>query len=226
MEKCIALINLCVFISFDQQIIGLVGLNGLHSISTTLKHRKKKYLKSQNKSTLDTLDYIKLFWKNPSISLLYDSDTSLLYQCRFGMIICLLIFFNYPLISYFYSSNLLLLTRIFYWLIILILSECLYINLGPFILQMEPMMNEINFLMIIGCSFPYLGIFIFRWFIFRMMLSAGLVKWNGSSKWKNLTALSVHYFTQPLPNILSYYFHNLHEFKLRVKMYKHHIDLS
>ncbi len=69
-------------------------------------------------------------------------------------------------------------------------------------------MCEINFMMALTTLFPNIGIYVFRWFIFRVMLSAGLVKWFGSSKWKDLDALRVHYFTQPLPNYLSYYFHN------------------
>eukprot|EP01084_Bolivina_argentea_P117630 208866_1 len=208
MEKCIALINLCIFISFNQQIIGLVGKNGLYPISDTLKSRKQTFQKQIRKTTLNKLDYIYLFFQNPTIALFNDTDKSLLFSCKLGMLISLLIFLNYPLITSI-LPNILFLIRIFYWFIILILSETLMINLGPFILQMEPMMNEINFLFMLGCSFPYLGILLFRWFVARMMLSAGIVKWNGSSKWKNLTALCVHYFTQPLPNYLSYFFHHL-----------------
>eukprot|EP01083_Nonionella_stella_P078323 214272_1 len=203
-EKCLALINFCVFLSFHQQVIGLVGQHGLYPISTTIKLRKRTYQQNMRKSTLNKLDYIYLFLQNPTISLFSDTDSSLLYQCRFGMLVSLFIFFDYPWITF-----LLFITRICCWFIIFILSESLLINLGPFILQMEPMMNEINFLLTIGCSFPYLGIFLFRWFVARMMLSAGVVKWNGSSKWKELTALCVHYLTQPLPNYLSYFFHNL-----------------
>jgi len=48
-----------------------------------------------------------------------------------------------------------------------------------------------------------------QWFCFRFMLAAGLMKWFGSEKWKNLTAMNDHYFTQPLPTPLSFYIHNL-----------------
>jgi hypothetical protein len=64
-------------------------------------------------------------------------------------------------------------------------------------------------------SLPFVGVSValhlpsamLRFFTFRLMLSAGLVKWFGSPKWRTLSAMEVHYETQPLPNRLSYYFH-------------------
>lgn len=53
--------------------------------------------------------------------------------------------------------------------------------------------------------FPYLPLLVFNWFIFRLMLAAGFVKWFGSDKWRKLTAMDVHYWTQPIPNPMAYY---------------------
>jgi len=72
-------------------------------------------------------------------------------------------------------------------------------------------MTEINLVLTLVCFFrsnPVIPTIAFRWFSFRLMLSAGLVKWYGSEMWRKLTAMSVHYFTQPLPNPLTFYAHH------------------
>ncbi|MET0391106.1 MAG: lipase maturation factor family protein [Polyangiales bacterium] len=46
-----------------------------------------------------------------------------------------------------------------------------------------------------------------RWMLFRTELGAGLIKLRHDSCWRDLTCLYYHYETQPLPNLLSWYFH-------------------
>ena len=48
-----------------------------------------------------------------------------------------------------------------------------------------------------------------RWLIFRIMLGAGLIKLRGDPCWRDLTCLFYHYETQPNPNPLSWYLHQL-----------------
>ena len=52
-------------------------------------------------------------------------------------------------------------------------------------------------------------IWLLRWLMFRLMLGAGLIKMRGDSCWRDLTCLVYHYETQPLPNPLSWYLHQL-----------------
>ena len=53
-------------------------------------------------------------------------------------------------------------------------------------------------------------LFLFRWLLFRLTFSSGLVKLaSGDPTWKNLTALTVHYETQPLPTWIGWYAHQL-----------------
>jgi hypothetical protein len=48
------------------------------------------------------------------------------------------------------------------------------------------------------------------WLLFRLMMLSGLVKLaSGDPAWRNLTALTVHYETQPLPTPLAWYFHQM-----------------
>ena len=54
-----------------------------------------------------------------------------------------------------------------------------------------------------------LSIVLMRWFAFRIMLGAGLIKWRGDPCWRELTCLDSHFETQPVPNPLSPLFHHL-----------------
>jgi hypothetical protein len=52
-------------------------------------------------------------------------------------------------------------------------------------------------------------ILILRWMLFRTEFGAGLIKLRHDQCWRDLTCLYYHYETQPLPNPLSWYFHQL-----------------
>jgi len=57
---------------------------------------------------------------------------------------------------------------------------------------------------------PKLIHWLFRWLLFRLIFSSGVVKLaSGDPVWVNLTALQYHYETQPLPTRAAWYFHQL-----------------
>jgi len=60
-----------------------------------------------------------------------------------------------------------------------------------------------------GAAPPIVAVWAWRWMAFRIMLGAGLIKVRGASSWKDLTAMCYHLETQPIPNPLSRYLHNL-----------------
>ncbi len=79
---------------------------------------------------------------------------------------------------------------------------------------------EGGFLAIFLCSPPFLRkpaqpslfvVMLFRWLAFRLLIGAGMSKVgrNSSACWRELTCTTTHYFTQPIPNPLSWYFHFL-----------------
>src|SRR5262245_35901554 len=46
---------------------------------------------------------------------------------------------------------------------------------------------------------------LFRWLLFRLMFLSGAVKLlSGDESWRNLTALTFHFQTQPLPNVIAW----------------------
>ena len=75
--------------------------------------------------------------------------------------------------------------------------------------QWDALLLEAGFLVIFLGSSPLLTS-LFRWLLFRLMFLSGAVKLlSGDSSWRNLTALPVHYQTQPLPTPLAWYFYQL-----------------
>lgn len=59
---------------------------------------------------------------------------------------------------------------------------------------------------------PWGTTFLLHWLLFRLMLESGVVKLvGGNDVWRDLTALQFHYETQPIPNPLAWWAHNLPE---------------
>ena len=57
---------------------------------------------------------------------------------------------------------------------------------------------------------PRLGVWLLLGLLFRLMVGSGAIKLaSGDPTWRNLTALTFHYETQPIPTALSWYAHHL-----------------
>ncbi len=57
---------------------------------------------------------------------------------------------------------------------------------------------------------PRLFVWLVRWLLFRLIFGSGMVKLlSGDPTWSGLTALSYHYYTQPLPTPLAWYANTL-----------------
>ena len=56
---------------------------------------------------------------------------------------------------------------------------------------------------------PWLVLLAFRWLAFRVEFGAGLIKLRGDPCWRDLTCMTFHHETQPMPNPLSWFFHHL-----------------
>ena len=55
-----------------------------------------------------------------------------------------------------------------------------------------------------------LALWLLRWLLFRLMFESGWVKLaGGDESWRHLTALRVHFETQPLPTWIGWYAHQL-----------------
>jgi len=105
---------------------------------------------------------------------------------------------------------------------------CLYLSIvnlqAPFTYSYgwEWLTCEVGFLCIFLCPVwsagmatwtppPRLVLWLIRWCAFRLLLGAGMSKVgrNSSACWRQLTCTTTHYYTQPVPNPLSWYMHHL-----------------
>jgi hypothetical protein len=69
-------------------------------------------------------------------------------------------------------------------------------------------------------------VLILRWMLFRTELGAGLIKLRHDRCWRELTCLFYHYETQPLPNPLSWHFHQLPKVLHRLAvLFSHFVQL-
>jgi hypothetical protein len=76
--------------------------------------------------------------------------------------------------------------------------------------QWDSLLLEAGVLAVLTSAWPTALAWLYRWLLFRLMFMSGIVKLvSGDSTWRNLTALTYHFETQPLPNPISWYVHQL-----------------
>jgi lipase maturation factor 1 len=72
--------------------------------------------------------------------------------------------------------------------------------------QWDTFLLEAGFLSLLLSFAQKPGIWLLRWLLFRFMFMSGVVKLlSGDAHWWNLSALSYHFYTQPLPTPLAWY---------------------
>jgi predicted DCC family thiol-disulfide oxidoreductase YuxK/uncharacterized membrane protein YphA (DoxX/SURF4 family) len=197
----LALIYLIAFASLLGQIQGLSGSHGIVPVNTVMAALKVDM--TQQHIGLERYHLLPTFaWWNAS-------DASLNWQCGLGVGFSVLLLFGIAPAP------------------VLFLLWCLYLSLvsvcSPFMdFQWDLLLLETGFLAIFFAPLQWverpskqsrpssLIIWLLRWLIFRLMLESGCVKLlSGDASWWNLTALRVHFETQPLPTWVGWYAHQL-----------------
>lgn len=175
------------FASLLVQVLGLYGSRGILPIASYLAELRLA-LGARAYRVCPTL-----FW-------LGCSDRVLLAACLSGIALSL------ALVAGAWPVPLLLLL----WLIYLS-----FVGAGQEFLayQWDILLLELGFMTIflpLAAPAPLLVVFTYRFFLFRFLFSSGAVKLlSGDPTWRDLTALCHHYQTQPLPNRLGWYAHQL-----------------
>ena len=177
--RILAAIYFLAFWSLAVQINGLIGARGILPIN--------RYLAAVSQ-TFGNRGYGMV----PTIFWFANSDLVLLGACVVGALIAIVLLAGY-------------LERVsLICLYVLYLSLC---TAGQDFLsfQWDFLLLESGFLAIfLGRS--KLIVYLFRWLLFRLMFLSGAVKlMSRDPSWRNLTAMSYHYWTQPLPTPLSWY---------------------
>lgn len=179
--RSLGLIYLIAFLSLEVQIKGLIGARGILPAERFLAAVRENYGVSA--------------WLHlPTVFLFGASDTMLRVACFAGAVASLAIILGFARRLALVAAYILYLSLVhagqtflsFQWDYLLLESGFLAIFLRP----------------------GWLRVWLFRWLLFRLMLLSGAAKLlSHDPNWRNLTAVSYHYETQPLPTIFAWYFH-------------------
>ena len=195
--RALGFIYLVAFVSLWTQLAGLIGHNGILPAYQYMA-QAKQVLDSQGIG----LDRFHLL---PTLCWLNSSDGFLQFQCGAGVFLaCLLILGITPVPA---LASL--------WLLYLSLSTVARDFLG---FQWDILLLEVGFLAMFFAPW-HLGpkcssekppsrivLWLLRILLFKLMFSSGCVKLaSHDPNWRNLTALTFHYQTQPLPTWLGWY---------------------
>ncbi len=205
--RLLGVIYLIAFLSMGSQVQALMGSQGIVPAAEYLE-RVRERLGGEGP------------WRVPTLAWWSADDSFLAFLCQGGAVLAVLLVFDVApvlvlaLLWAFYLS----LTSIgppftnFQWDILLLETGFLAIFLAP--LRLRPR--------VYGDAPPSrVVLWLFRWLLFRLMFLSGLVKLltvdaSGAAAivgpedpWRNLTALTYHYWTQPLPVWISWHVHHL-----------------
>jgi hypothetical protein len=181
---CIYLIGFSVAVN---QFLPLCGEKGLTPAQLFLKEVK--------------------FWDAPSIFWIDSSDRAFLAAAWIGVVLSLMAVSGL-------SDALGVWVSLLVWALLWLLYLS-FVNVGQiwYSFGWETLLLEAGFLTIFlgpgGAKVPVVIVWLLRWLLFRLMFGAGLIKMRGDQCWRDLTCMMYHYETQPMPNPLSWYFHQL-----------------
>ncbi len=196
----VGFVFLIAFFSLWTQIHGLVGDHGILPASGFMSSVGQYF----DQNSVGISRYLKF----PTLGWLAAGDTALSVYSLVGIVCSALVMVGlFPALTMFVC-----------WVLYLSLT-----GLGQDFLsfQWDALLLETGFLAILVSPWSrtlrtatgkgrFIGIFLVRWLLFRLMLESGLVKLaSGDPVWRDLTALGFHFETQPLPTWIGWFAHQL-----------------
>jgi predicted DCC family thiol-disulfide oxidoreductase YuxK len=178
--RLFGLITLFAFVSFAVQAQGLIGSHGILPLSELVDALAPRL--GPERFVLMPM----VFWLN-------DSDLAVQTTCWAGAGLSLMVVFN-------------LLPRLSLVLIYALYLSLLYAGQTFMNFQWDTFLLETAVVALVMSFRPTTGVWLARWLLFRFMFMSGVVKLiSGDPNWWNLSALSYHFLTQPLPTPLAWY---------------------
>jgi predicted DCC family thiol-disulfide oxidoreductase YuxK len=178
--RLFGLIYLSAFISFAVQAQGLIGSHGIMPLA-------------------DLVDGIasgsgpERFVLMPMVFWLGTSDFTIQAVCWAGAGLSILLAFN-------------LLPRLSLFLLYVLYLSLFYAGQTFMNFQWDMFLLETGFIALLLSFAATTGIWLLRWLLLRLLFMSGVVKLlSGDPNWWNLSALSYHFLTQPLPTPLAWY---------------------
>ena len=189
--RVMGLIYLSAFVSFAVQAVGLIGSHGILPIAELAQ-------------LIGSHAGIERFYAMPMLFWISASDLAIRLVCWVGAGFSLLLVFN-------------VLPRLSLLALYVLYLSLLYAGQTFMSFQWDTFLLEAGFLSLLLSFAPTPGIWLLRWLLFRFMFMSGVVKLlSGDPHWWDLSALSYHFFTQPLPTALAWYAAHLSTTVLRV----------
>ena len=180
----IALIYMIAFISFGRQVRGLIGEQGIQPVTDFLLAVYNQFGASAR-------------WVAPTLFWWAHSEFSLESIVWSGAILAAVCAIGRPHTS---GQKAAFVVLFAYYLSIVTGGQIFTSYQWDFLLL------EAGFLAILLKPSSWTRIFLFQWLLFRVIFESGVVKLTSHDPtWRNLTALSYHYWTQPLPTPLAWY---------------------
>lgn len=192
--RLLGIAYLFAFWSLNQQILGLVGHDGILPADQYLSDAR-------------TLPALSRFWMLPTLTWVSVSDTALRGFCLGGvalsslLVVGVLPWIVLPLLWLIYLSLSVVCGEFlsYQWDALLLETGFLAIFLAPLVRRERPRTLT---------EPPRIAIRLMLWLLFRLLVSSGAVKLaSGDDTWHSLTALAFHFETQPLPTPVAWYFH-------------------
>jgi predicted DCC family thiol-disulfide oxidoreductase YuxK len=178
--RIFALIYLSAFVSFGVQAQGLIGSRGILPLNELVEAI------SRNAGAERFYLMPMVFWWNAS-------DVAIAAVCWAGAGLSVLLALN-------------LLPRLSLLLLYILYLSLLYAGQAFMTYQWDTFLLEAGFLALLLGFARNPGIWLLRWLLFRFMFMSGVVKLlSDDPNWWNLSALSYHFLTQPLPTPLAWY---------------------
>eukprot|EP01062_Namystynia_karyoxenos_P016480 TRINITY_DN16014_c0_g1_i2.p2 TRINITY_DN16014_c0_g1~~TRINITY_DN16014_c0_g1_i2.p2 ORF type:complete len:651 (+),score=237.40 TRINITY_DN16014_c0_g1_i2:82-1953(+) len=195
-QRAIAFANLAGFCSYWPQVLGLVGSRGLDPAARVMERVRRRADRDGDSTLARFLAFPTLFW-------LSAADGALRGVCALGAAVSLLLLAG-PVVGTLWAPPLWAAAGLCYLSLLLVSGDFLG-------LQSDSNLPEVDWLLsllsVIALGHPESALLVLRFFAWRKMLACGICKYHGSPMWRALTAMKVHYYTQPLPNPVSRYMH-------------------
>ena len=195
--RALGVVYFFAFVSLWMQVSGLIGHNGILPAD--------QFMSSVQQQCDQHGIGLKRFYLLPTLCWFDASDGFLNFQCAAGTVLSILLvigLFPAPCLALLWLlyPSLVIVGRDFMgfqWDCLLLETGFLAIFLAP--LQLLPRPSR-------EAPPSRLFIWMLRLLLFKLMLSSGCVKLlSGDPTWRNLTALTFHYQTQPLPTWTAWY---------------------
>lgn len=182
--RLLGLIYFSAFVSFGVQATGLIGNHGILPLPELIAALNGRL--GPERYGLAPM----LFW-------LDSSDFFIQAVCWAGAALSLLLAAN-------------ILPRISLALLYILYLSLIYAGQDFMTFQWDILLVEAGFLGLLLSFAPRPGILLLRWLAFRFVFLSGVVKIaSGDAAWRDLSALSYHFLTQPLPTPIAWYAHHL-----------------